>query len=60
MCVCTVCVCVYMRRYMGGHCCHLSEPRLLRLSAGSAAYLWKAFFVLNQSLSFYKIISTEA
>lgn len=68
-------VCVYALVCVGGIVvlC-LSEPQLLRLSAGSAGYLWKAlfenkirtkvvgfwfFFFMNQRLNFYKIISTE-
>lgn len=48
----------------------LSEPQLLCLWGRSAGYLWKAFFenktrtklrvfLVNQSLNFYKTVSSE-
>lgn len=71
MCVYTACVCVRALLYGGGIVviC-LSEPQLLCLWGGSAGYLWKAFFEnktstklgffsVNQSLNFYKTVSSE-
>lgn len=68
-CVC-VCVCVCTAVWGGMVVICLSEPQLLCLWGGSAGYLWKAFFenktrtklrvfLVNQSLNFYKTVSSE-